>query len=84
MNIEILRMTRARVPLMRSEIVAFFEARVGDFRLRKCSVREQYATGQLYVALPGREDSGIGFSDGETKDRLREMALADYKAMHHE
>jgi len=81
MNIEILRMVRANTPARNSDIVAFFQAIVGDFRLRCCSVRRRHTDGELFIALPGRQEGGISFMEGETKDRLKEMALEDYERL---
>ncbi|RVQ66173.1 hypothetical protein [Sinorhizobium medicae] len=76
----ITRIARINVTCERSTIVANFDVRVGDFKIRNAQIREDHTDGRLFVGLPGRHQGGISLSHGATRDAVCLAALEAYHA----
>lgn len=81
MRASITRFRLNRIDLPGSIIIAHVDVRVGDIHIRNASIRVSKASGEAYVATPGRRTCGISISDpSPTRDAIEDAALARYRA----
>ncbi|MCO5145533.1 MAG: hypothetical protein M9895_05055 [Aquamicrobium sp.] len=63
-HVEIVRIKKANVAGVGSDLVAVFDAIVGPFRLRNGQIRRRHADGELFAQTPGRGSGSNADSAG--------------------
>lgn len=78
---DIIRFYLANSPGDRSDVIARFDVRVGDFTIRKGSLRIPHDSGDAFVAMPGKGVCGISIAQpSETRDAIHDAVCARYRA----
>lgn len=78
---EVTRFRLNTIPLERSDIIAHFDVRVGDFHIHKRSLRLPHDGGEAFVCMPGKATSGISIAQpSETRDAIHAAVCARYRA----
>ena len=79
--VEIVRFYLANSPGDRSDVIARFDVRVGDFLIRNGSLRLPHDSGDAFVAMPGKATCGISIAQpSETRDIIHAAVCARYRA----
>lgn len=78
---DIIRFYLANSPGERSDIIARFDVRVGDFLIRNGSLRLPHDGRDAFVCMPGKGTCGISIAQpSETRDAIHDAVCARYRA----
>lgn len=78
---DIIRFYLANSPGDRSDVIARFDVRVGDFLIRNGSLRLPHDGRDAFVAMPGKATSGISIAQpSNTRDAIHDAVCARYRA----
>lgn len=81
MSVKIIRIEAKSVPMGTSEIVAEFDAHVGDFIVRRASLRRNYGDLTYFVSFGGGKKKHVGITlprHCETRAALLAAAVEAY------
>lgn len=78
---DIIRFYLANSPGDRSDVIARFDVRVGDFLIRNGSLRQPHDGRDAFVCMPGKGTCGISIAQpSETRDIIHDAVCARYRA----
>jgi len=78
---DIIRFYLANSPGDRSDVIARFDVRVGDFLIRNGSLRLPHDSGEAFITMPGKATCGISIAQpSDTRDAIHAAVCARYRA----
>ena len=78
---DITRFRLNTIPLERSDIIAHFTVKVGDFTIHDGTLRLPHDGGDAFIVMPGKATCGISIAQpSETRDAIHAAVCARYRA----